>query len=404
MASLSSIMSTLITITLILYLFFYFNNRYYLYEYFFISPITSGSDIDERDCAARGGSYRNGTCLIPQDEDKKTCDKAGGRWDRGRCSIPSVQCSMMGGKYVNGNCMSTDTNIQARINCEMGGGEYSSSTGVCKQDSSRADRFGFDMTENDNSEKWMFPGAGEVEMTTVSPPYEQQSIQNMDDYEYNLIYTNDADRVLKKELRDKLMSQYPLHWTTYPPSSEQFQAGYRESFQNAKQDVPDDAKPYQNISGSTMQPPDMGAVEKEERKILQTYTPEFPPKAQMYDERDANALIKKIYDAKGLIPIVKHKDGTNVYEIVGTRRMNEKIVYEDEEGAATQRTNPTTGEGVVPVISGLNELTTSSRDSFYSGGGAATGGGGSTNPWQYTAWTPGLERVFSPTEPKQDWY
>jgi hypothetical protein len=84
--------------------------------------------------------------------------------------------------------------------------------------------------------------------------------------------------------------------------------------------------------------------------------------------------------------------------------MNEKIVYEDEEGAATQRTNPTTGEGVVPVISGLNELTTSSRDSFYSGGGAAAGGGGSTNPWQYTAWTPGLERVFSPTEPKQDWY
>ena len=399
MASLSSIMSTLITIAIILYLFFYFNNQYYLYEYFQTTPIRRDADIDERDCAASGGAYINGDCVSPQEQDKKVCDKAGGRWQNGRCSVPSVQCKLMGGNYVNGNCVSGDTNTQARINCEMGGGEYSPSTGACKQDSSQADRFGFDMTENDNSERRMFPGVGEVQMTTFSPPYEQQAIQNMDDYEYNLIYTNEADRVLKKELRDKLMSQYPMHWTTYPPSSSQFQAGYRESFQNAKQDVPDDAKPYQNISGSTMQPPDMGETEKEERKILQTYTPEFPPKAQTYDDRDANRLIKKIYDAKGLIPIVNHKDGTNVYEIVGTRRKNEKVVYEDEEGAATQRANPETGEGVVPVVSGVNELTASSRDSFYNGGG-----GGSANPWQYTAWTPGLERVFAPTEPKQNWY
>ena len=391
-------MSTLITIAMILYVFFYFNNRYYLYEYFQITPITRDSDIDKRDCQSRGGFYNGATCVIPQDNDKKTCTSSGGTWDNGRCSIPSVQCSMIGGKYVNGRCVSTDTQIQARINCEMGGGEYSLSTGVCQQDSSRADRFGFDTTENNNSEKPMFPGAGEVQMTVFSPPYEQQAMQNLDDYEYNLIYTNEADKVLKKELRDKLMSQYPMHWTTYPPSSSQFQAGYRESFQNAKQDVPDDAKPYQNISGSSMQPPDMGELEKEERKILQTYKPEFPPKGQTYDDRDANALIKKIYDAKGLIPVVKHKDGTNVYEIVGTRRKNEKVVYEDEEGAAQKGPDTTTGEGVVPVVSGLNELTTSSRDSFYASGQ------GSTNPWQYTAWTPGLERVFAPTEPKQNWY
>jgi hypothetical protein len=398
MASVSSIMSTLITIAIILYLFFYFNNEYYLYEYFQVNPIVRGSDVDARECAESGGAYMNGDCVSPQEKDKKACEKGGGTWQNGRCSIPSVQCKLMGGNYVNGNCVSGDTNIQARINCEMGGGEYSSSTGACKQDSSRAARFGVDMTENNSPEKPMFPGAGEVEMTTFSPPYEQQAIQNMDDYEYNLIYTNEADQVLKKELRDKLMSQYPMHWTTYPPSSSQFQAGYRESFQNAKQDVPDDAKPYQNISGSTMQPPDMGEVEKEERKILQTYTPEFPPKGQTYDDRDVNRLIKKIYDAKGLIPVVNHKDGTNVYEIVGTRRKNEKVVYEDDEGAATQRANPETGEGVVPVVSGVNELTASSRDSFY------TGGGGSANPWQYTAWTPGLERVFAPTDPKQNWY
>lgn len=394
-------MLIIITIATILYLFFYFNNRYYLFEYFQATPITPSSDIDKRGCAASGGVYANGTCNIPQDADKVVCEKSGGTWDNGRCSIPSVQCKIMGGNYINGNCVSDDKDIKARINCEMGGGEYSPSTGACKRDSSRADRFGIDATEDANPAKAMYPGAGEVVMTTFSPPYEQQPIQDMGDYEMSQVYTNEADRVLSKQLRDKLMSQYPMSWTTYPPSSAQFQAGYKESFQNATQDVPDDAKPYQNISGSTMAPPDMGEVEKEERKILQTYAPQFPPTGQTYDDRDANTLIKKIYDAKGLIPEVKHKDGTNVYEIVGTRRKNEKVVYEDDEGPVTARANPDSGEGTVPVVSNLNELTTSSRDSFYA---PENNKGSSQNPWQYTAWTPGLERVFAPTEPKQSWY
>ena len=393
-------MLTLMAVAAIMYLFFYFNNRYYLFEYFQVTPITRGSDIDKRDCAARGGAYIDGVCKIAQDADKAQCEKSGGTWENGRCSIPSVQCGIMGGRYVNGNCISSDSSTQARINCEMGGGEYSLSTGVCKEDSARANRFQIDMTENANGEKPMYPGAGEVLMTTFSPPYDQQPIQDLDDYEYNLIYTNESDRVLNKELRDKLMSQYPMNWTTYPPSSTQFQAGYKESFQNATQDVPDDAKPYQNISGSTMAPPDLGTIEKEERKILQTYTPEFPPTATTYDDRDANKLIKKIYDAKGLIPVVNHKEGTNVYEIVGTRRKNEKVVYEDDEAPVTRRANPDAGEGTVPVISAVNQLTTSSRDSFY----APENNKGSGNPWQYTAWTPGLERVFAPTEPKQNWY
>ena len=400
MAALVNSILTVVALVAILYLFFYFNNRYYLFEYFQPTPIVRGTDIDKRDCAASGGVYANGTCNIPQDADKAICEKSGGTYENGRCSIPSVQCELMGGNYVSGNCISSDKDTKARINCEMGGGEYSPSTGNCKKDTKRASRFGIDMTEDANSEKTMFPGADEVTMTNFSPPYEQQPIQELDDYEYNLIYSNESDRVLSKQLRDKLMSQYPMNWTTYPPSSAQFQAGYKESFQNATQDVPDDAKPYQNISGSTMAPPDMGAVEKEERKILQTYTPKFPPTGQTYDSRDANALIKKMYDAKGLIPEVKHKEGTNVYEIVGTRRKNEKVVYEDDEAPVSKAAIADAGEGVVPVISAVNELTTSSRDSFY----APENNKGSGNPWQYTAWTPGLERVFAPTEPKQTWY
>jgi len=392
-------MLTGMTIAVILYLFFYFNNRYYLFEYFQGAQISPGTDIDQRDCAASGGVYQNGTCVVPQDADKATCEGAGGTWSNGLCSIPSVQCSLLGGRYVNGNCTSSDPNTQAQITCAMNGGQYSLSTGVCSQNGASANEVASSISDGDNATRKVYPGVGEVEMTTFNPPYEKHPITDLGEYELSSVYTNESDKVLSKGLRDKLMSQYPMSWTTYPPSSSQFQAGYKESFQNATQEVPDDAQPYQNISGAAMQPPDTGETEREERKILQTYTPEFPPSATTYDPRDANALIKKIYDVKGLIPIVNHKEGTNVYEIVGTRRKNEKVVYEDEQAPALRGADPSTGEGVVPVVSSLNEMTTSSRDNFFD-----TSKGGSANPWNYNAWTPGLERVFAPTEPKQNWY
>jgi len=241
-------------------------------------------------------------------------------------------------------------------------------------------------TKDNGPEKVVYPPGVEVQMTTVETPYTQEQTDEDGDYEYNMVYANESNTPLSKELRQKLMRQYPMHWTGYPPSSSQFQAGLQESFQNAKQDVPDDAKPYQNISGSTMAPPDLSEMEREERKILQTYKPEFPPKATTYDERDARKLIKKIYDAKGLIPDVKHKEDTNVYEIVGTRRKNEKIVYEDEAPASSAPVEGA-GEDTMQAPFSLPETERSSNK----------------NPWNYTAWTPGLEKVYSPSDPRENW-
>lgn len=235
-----------------------------------------------------------------------------------------------------------------------------------------------------------------VSLSAPDAPYDTNRIDNLGDYEMNYIYANESDKPLEKKMRDQLMSQYPMHWTGYPPSSSQFQAGLRESFENAKPGVPDDAKPYGSVSGSNMNPPDMSAIEKDERKILQTYKPTFPPTATSYDPRDASQLIKKLYDAKGLIPQVKHKEGTNVYEIVGTRKKDEKVKYEDEAVASTGP-NTSAGEGTIDVPYGVNDMTSSSQDKFYDKSS------GKKNPWDYTSWTPGLERMFAPTEAKADW-
>ena len=242
------------------------------------------------------------------------------------------------------------------------------------------------ITSDRGVEKTVYPSKDEVTLTSIDTPYTQEPIQEVDDYEYNMVYANESNTPLSKELRQKLIRQYPMHWTGYPPSSSQFQAGLQESFRNATQDVPDDAKPYQNISGSLMAPPDLSEMEREERKILQTYKPDFPPKATMYDERDARKLIKKIYDAKGLIPDIKHREGTNVYEVTGTRRKNEKVVYEDEAPASGSAVEGA-GEDMIQAPFSLPETARSSEK----------------NPWNYTAWTPGLDKVFSPGDPRKNW-
>jgi hypothetical protein len=236
-----------------------------------------------------------------------------------------------------------------------------------------------------------------VTLTPTSTPYDTARIDDLYDYEMNYIYQNETDKPLQKEMRDKLMSQYPMSWTGQPPSSSQFQAGLRESFENAKPNVPDDAKPYENVSGSNMEPPDMSAVEREERKILQTYKPSFPLKGTTYDPRDAGKLIKELYDAKGLIPQVKHKEGSNVYEIIGTRRKDEKVQYEDEMAPVSKNPVTAAGEGTIEVPYAVNDLMTSTKDSFYDASS------GKKNMWDYTSWTPGLERMFAPTDPKVEW-
>jgi hypothetical protein len=237
----------------------------------------------------------------------------------------------------------------------------------------------------------------------VELPYEERPINSVDDYEYSAIFTNESDRPLTKAQRDKLMSQYPMDWSGYPPSSAQFQAGLRESFENATGTVPDDAKPYRDVNGAAMIPPDTGAQEMEERKLLMTYKPTFPPDPTAYDPADVNDLVTKVYAAKGLVPEIKQRGTSNVYDIVSTRRVGEKVLFEDELAGATGA--PASESAVAAAGEGVTKAPVAAADSaanpdrFFEGNGGAN-----KNKWDYTAWTPGLERMFAPNNEKSNWY
>jgi hypothetical protein len=250
----------------------------------------------------------------------------------------------------------------------------------------------------------------------MDAPFVKERILDVDDYEYNLVFQQEGDREISKELYNKLQSQYPLDWSVQPPSSTHFQAGLqklKESFASSpvSQPGPD---PYKELGPLT--PPDTTATQMEERKILQLYKPAKTDSLGTYQLDDAQALIKRIYDAKGMIPEVKQKEN-NVYEIVGTRRKDEKIVYEtDDYGSSVSNNSPRgagsfedenppaqrapvaeAGEGLITVpVTAVD--TAAGLDPFFSPSASTH-----MDRWDYTKFTPGLERMFAPTYPTVEW-
>jgi len=242
---------------------------------------------------------------------------------------------------------------------------------------------------------------GRVIMETTSlDPVAKDAINDLEDYEYNMVYQNESDRELSQALRNKLMSQRPMDWAGLPPSSEKFQAGLRETFQNATPLVPDSAQPYKEVNGDNMVPPDVEATEIEERKILQTYKAPSTADLGSYNPDEApEEMIKRVYNVKGLIPTIAHKDGTNVYEVTGVRKKDAKILYEDEEAPASMGPVQHAGEAKI-IVPPTAYDTAAAKDPFYD---TTNGGKARIGKWDYQAWTPGLDRMFAPTNPTEKW-
>jgi hypothetical protein len=233
----------------------------------------------------------------------------------------------------------------------------------------------------------------------MDAPFVKKRLLDVDDYEYNLVFQQEGDREISKALYNKLQSQYPLDWSTQPPSSAHFQAGLqklKESFQSSPvtQSGP---SPYREINAVGFTPPNTTVEHMEERKILQLYQPARSDSLETYQLEDADALIKRIYDAKGLIPEVIKKEG-NIYEVVGTRRKDEKIVYEDENSPAQKAPVAEAGEGTITVPATAVD-TAAGLDPFFTPTSSTH-----MDRWDYTKFTPGLERMFAPTYPTVEWY
>lgn len=231
-------------------------------------------------------------------------------------------------------------------------------------------------------------------------PYTTSPINSLDQYELEAVFDNEGDRELKQQQINQMTRRYPLDWSNLPPNSSKFQSGqakYIEGF-SAKASAENPEEAYKAIGDGNLVPPDTLEMEKQEKKILQTYKPKNANDLTTYDVEDAQELIEKIYKPKGLVPILKRKEG-NVFEVVGTRQINSKIEYEDDlpTAPASNRSVQAAGEATITVPPVATE-TAAGLDPFYEPTTSTR-----SDRSDYQKWTPGLERMFAPTYPVTDW-
>ena len=227
-------------------------------------------------------------------------------------------------------------------------------------------------------------------------------IDDLDDYELSLVFQNQGSKVASKKQISDAMTRYPMDWSIQGPDSQYFQdeqAKYEKKMKEQFENPPPTGY-YSEIDGSNSKLPDTGAMEEEEKKILQTYKPECSKGLLQYSVDDVKALVNKVYSKKGLIPVIEEsKQGPNIWEITELKEKDPHIVWEDELEKQTQRQKmEQRGEEVIEVPYTATDVA-AGLDPFFQPRRTVRDG-----KFDYTEWTPGLERMFAPTYPIKEWY
>jgi len=175
----------------------------------------------------------------------------------------------------------------------------------------------------------------------IKPEMQYPSELNKDTYELAQVFNNQGSKTASKKQISDAMTRYPLDWSVQGPNSQIFQEN--QAKYDSKKRV--DPEPFIN-QPADMLLPDAATLEDEEQKILKTYKPESSKGLLHYSMHDVTHLLKKIYDKKGLVPVIeKSKQGENIWEIVEVKEKNPKIVWED----STRDKMTARGEDVIGV-------------------------------------------------------
>jgi hypothetical protein len=151
---------------------------------------------------------------------------------------------------------------------------------------------------------------------------------------------------------------------------------------------------FADIEGSAFNPADKDVIEAEERKLLMSYVPKKSDDLMTYSVDDAETLIKKIYDGRKQVPSYRVRDD-GVYEVYEVVDKDPKIVWEDDIAGGARAT----AEGDYIRVPPVAQQAAASMDPFFEPLTRLR-----TDRSDYMAFTPQLERMFAPTNPRMDWY
>lgn len=246
--------------------------------------------------------------------------------------------------------------------------------------------------EHFNDKRFNPDGSPNENMVIYPPekPYLLNEIDDLDDYELSQVFQNQGSKEASKKQISDAMTRYPLDWSVQGPASQYFQDNQIE-YEKKKED----ALPGYTAMDSAL--PDSTAMEAEELKILQTYKPESSKGLLQYSVDDVKSLLEKLYLKKGLIPVIEQsKQGQNIWEITELKEKDPKIVWEDEVETERQKMTKR-GEESIEVPYTVSDVA-AGLDPFFQPRNTVRDG-----KYDYTKFTPGLERMFAPTYPIKAW-
>jgi len=248
----------------------------------------------------------------------------------------------------------------------------------------RGDRFHADGSPNTDPN-------GACSNTTL--PENLYPMEPVDEYEISAVFQNQGSREASQQQINEGMTRYPIDWSIQGPGSQYFQENevkYTSDTQYATKPAP--------YSQQGTESPVAASPDEEERKILKTYQPKSSQDLLTYSVDDVKNLLDKVYDKKGLIPIIhKSKQGDNIWEVTEVKEKNPKIVWEDDVKNDTRQQMTMRGEETIEVPYTASDL--------------AAGMNPFLNPRQRVGngryesqqWTPGVDRMFAPTYPIPEW-
>ena len=322
------------------------------------------------------------------------------------------------GVYAKNNCKPIVVRPYKGPQAGVLGGAGTGTASAAQIAGERNDRTVVNTALEDLYDKWD-ANVGRVPVRTFQFPapgeqtYAKTPINSLDDYEYNRVFElENKPRMapLSKEVKSNLLGAMQLDWPNLPYSSDT-RAKLEEQFVDARmQDVfrePKSGVFFRNMEGVDISPPDHDIQAAREANILSAYQPTAITEHVVDDEyeRVAKVVAQQYSTDPDWEPVVE-KRGPHQYAVTELRpKAKKETVWEDEVKTtvadAKQQGLMEGGEVKPNVLTIQDNL----QDPFF----AKTGVADHSNDtfWKYdqfNKWSPGLEKMFAPTDPQNKWH
>ncbi len=230
-------------------------------------------------------------------------------------------------------------------------------------------------------------------------------INKLDDYEYTRVFQSENQGRMSAGPKPSITSHI-MDWAKLPFNSEEraaaedeFVSGRMESgFRDPKSGVF-----FNLMEGKTLEPPDVEAAKQREQKILASYQPTSISKHIIDSETETvGKLVHDMYASDPAWEPVVTKVAENKYEVTELRPKPRVEQYEDNK-AISLATAEERGIAMPPPTLDIHDRL--QDDPYFDKSGV--GDRNNSRYWNYNdfkQWTPGLERMFAPTEGNKEWY